>query len=146
MNKDIEKQLENYKYDKQSIPVLVYKVENIELKGNRYFEAFLVNNSKVYKNLEIAFKINNHTYSVSSFSIIKEYKDPNIFGCVIKLEDDYKGNDYEILYELKDGKKYIPTNAKAIESIKKEEPIKIRNYELKSQKEQYKTYKKYQNT
>lgn len=136
MLEEIEKQLENFKYESSSLPVLVYKVENVDLNGSRYLKFYLINKSKEkIDKLRIDFNINGFIYETTFFSKIKEYNNPNIIGCVIKLNDNYDGIDYEILNENLNDLEYKPQIKKieVVEIIKEEivEDTKVVEEEIK---------------
>ena len=128
MIKEIEEQLQNNKYDIKSIPVIVYKADNVELNGERYLKLYLFNHSNDrIENLSISFDINDTIYIIDKFSIIKEYKNKNIFGCAIKLKDDYKETEFEIEHEIFNGKQYIPILLKKDIEILNNEPKENNN-------------------
>lgn len=68
-------------------PIWILKVEQIEIKNKIYLKIFLVRNQSIEELKEINFFISelNSNFIAYVFKDSEQYKDPNIFGCVINI-------------------------------------------------------------
>ncbi|MBR4445828.1 MAG: hypothetical protein IKS37_08060 [Solobacterium sp.] len=98
-----------------SLPVWIYNIEIPVIKDRRFFKIFLLNRYGNDAEINrITFKHGDKEYPVTKFSVVSEYGDCNIVGCIFEIDITDTDETVEITEEILNGDVYPASEERTV--------------------------------
>lgn len=94
-----------------SLPIWIYKIENITVKNRRFLKVYFLN--RLFNGVEtnqIVVQHQEKEYAIDRFETVSEYHDKNIFGGMVEIPLEDAEEDIVIQKEIVNGKVYQASN------------------------------------